>query len=81
MRYGSDYQGLETSDSIIAAIEELHNGRACDKNSNAWMEWSDPDDINGIVARAWEIEVAGDNQNQLYWGVETFDAASSVEKQ
>ena len=70
--YGNEYSGIETSDSIITAIEEKYNGRACDEGSDAWLEWSDPKNINEIVLRAWEIEFQNDNEKELFWGVENF---------
>jgi len=38
----NDYAGLETSNEIIAAIEYLGKGRACDSNSESYRIWSNP---------------------------------------
>jgi len=42
MQYGNDYDGLETSDEIIEAIESIASGRACDEDSEAWNVWQSP---------------------------------------
>jgi putative transposon-encoded protein len=39
---GNEYDGLETSDEIIEAIENIASGRACDENSAAWNVWQSP---------------------------------------
>lgn len=70
MKYGPEYSGLETSDEIIEALEERYGGRVCDEGSEAYLEWADPEDLDGILKRSWELAAPG--TDKLFWGVESF---------
>ena len=70
MKYGPEYQGLETSDEIIQSLEEKYEGRVCEEGSEAYQEWYDPENLNDILKRAWEI--AKPEIDKLFWGMKSF---------
>ena len=87
--YRNHFGGYQSSEEIIAAIDEiaaddLPQDEAYEedelRDSDAYRIWADPtaDERARVIARAWELAPA--EQNELFWGCTTIqrpDAAPS----
>jgi putative transposon-encoded protein len=68
-KYGNEYDGLETSDEIIEAIECITPGRACDENSDAWNVWQSPKQVDyQKIEKYLDTKYPGWRKDGLLWG-------------
>jgi putative transposon-encoded protein len=68
-KYGNEYDGLETSDEIIEAIECIAPGRACDENSDAWNVWQSPKQVDyQKIEKYLDTKYPGWRKDGLLWG-------------
>lgn len=64
-----EYDGLETSDEIIEAIESIASGRACDENSGAWNVWQSPKPVDyQKIEKYLDTKYPGWRKEGLFWG-------------
>lgn len=66
---GNEYDGLETADEIIEAIESIASGDAWDENSPAWKIWSAPKKLDFIEIETYlDTYYPGWRKDGLNWG-------------
>lgn len=65
------YDGLDSSDEILAAIEEIAGDDILDEDSDAYRIWAAPtgDEIKKVEALAWTLDEHG--SETLHWGEAT----------
>ncbi len=65
----NEYDGLETSDELLEAIEKIASGRACDVGSPAWNVWQDPNADDFIkIDQYLDTKYPGWREEGFFWG-------------
>lgn len=67
-----DYDCLETSNEILAAIEAIAGDSILDENSIAYRIWEDGDDDDMRRVLEMALPHIADDAEMLYWGAAYF---------